>query len=70
MEKIIIALVVLFATVFAGVFFVMYLDVKKYCQREGYDFKLYWHDFIRGKVKAGGNAYFLEKYKIGKEDKS
>lgn len=67
MEKIIIALVVLFATVFAGVFFVMYLDVKKYCQREGYDFKLYWHDFIRGKVKAGGNAYFLQKYKKRKE---
>lgn len=62
MAKLIIALVVMFVFIYAASFFMMYLDVKKYCEREDYDFKLYWHDLLRGRVPE--NEYELElRYK-------
>lgn len=71
MEKIIVALLVMFVFIFIATFVAIRYEVKNWCAAQGLDFKMYWHDFLRRKVRAGeNNEYFWEKYKIKKEGKS
>lgn len=70
MEKIIVALLVMFVFIFIATFVAIRYEVKNWCAAQGLDFKRYWKDFLCRKVRAGeNNEYFLEKYKIKKEDK-
>ena len=68
MEKIEIALLIMVVLIFLATYAAIRYEVKNWCDANELDFKMYWHDFLRHKVRVGeDNEYFLEKYKIKKE---